>query len=135
MILAEAITAVRQHTPVTAEEAGIQYTGHLATVSVDETHALVYTDSGLELWVPLRFISSAASLSRAQHEFSAKHPHPGIDPVKRLKHTLDMFDGDTIDGAWAIRATSNMYSKGEVTGLTWGDLKALLARLEDNENG
>lgn len=57
------------------------------------------------------------------------HPHPGTDPVARLRHVVDVYESDVRDEDWAVRATSGIYSDGEVTGLTWGDLKALADRL------
>lgn len=67
--------------------------------------------------------------TRDQIEFEATHPHPGDDPVARLRHTLDVYGPDVRDEDWAIRATSGMYPAGGVTGLTWGDLKTLADRL------
>lgn len=56
------------------------------------------------------------------------HPHPGEDPVARLRHTLDLLKGRS-DEEFVVRATSNVYSDGEVTGLTWGALRTLADRL------
>jgi hypothetical protein len=67
--------------------------------------------------------------TREQHKFEQQHPHPGDDPIARLRHTLDIYKGDVRDDQWAIRATSGIYPDGEITGLTWGDLKALADRL------
>lgn len=63
--------------------------------------------------------------TRAQYEFERQHPHPGYDPVARLRHTLDIYANDVRDGDFAIRATTGMYPEGGTTGLTWGDLKAI----------
>lgn len=59
-------------------------------------------------------------------DFETLHPHPGTDPVARLRHTLDMYD-EVADDRMAVQATSGHYG-GEATGLTFGDLRAL-ARL------
>ena len=67
--------------------------------------------------------------TRAQHDFEQQHPHPGGDPVARLRHTLDVFGGAVEDDEWAIRATHGMYPDGGTTGLTWGDLRAIAGRL------
>jgi hypothetical protein len=63
-------------------------------------------------------------MRREDHEFISQHPHPGADPVARLRHTLDVY-ADRSDYEWAARATSGIYGDGEVTGLTWGDLRAI----------
>lgn len=57
-----------------------------------------------------------------------QHPHPGTDPVARLRHTLDVY-ADRPDGEWASIATTGIYSDGEKTGLTFGDLRAIADRL------
>lgn len=54
--------------------------------------------------------------------FIERHPHPGDDPLARLGHVLELF-ADQPDDEWAVTATSNAYSDGERTGLTWGDLR------------
>jgi hypothetical protein len=63
--------------------------------------------------------------NRAQYDFAEAHPHPGDDPINRLAHTLEMFDGQP-DEEMAILATSDAYPDGGKTGLTWGDLRAIL---------
>jgi hypothetical protein len=68
--------------------------------------------------------------TRDQHEFEQKHPHPGTDPIARLRHTLDVYGADVNDDDFAIRATSGMYPDGGVTGLTWGDLRAIAVALQ-----
>ena len=50
------------------------------------------------------------------------------DPVDRLAHTLAAFS-DSPDDDWVIRATSNVIPGHPVTGLAWGDLRALLRQL------
>lgn len=60
--------------------------------------------------------------------FAERYPHPGDDPIKRLRHTLDVWAGWPDDG-WAVDATNNAYPDGGRTGLTWGDLRKLAARL------
>lgn len=54
-------------------------------------------------------------------------PSPDGDAVQRLVHTLAAF-AETPDEEWAIRATGGLYGD-RTTGLTWGDLRELLARL------
>jgi hypothetical protein len=56
------------------------------------------------------------------------NPHPGSDPIARLRHTLDIYV-DQPDGEWVTVATSNLYGDGEKTGLTWGDLRAIAERM------
>lgn len=58
-----------------------------------------------------------------------KHPHPGDDPVARLRHVLDVFGDDAEDDRWVLTATHGVYGKNERTGLTFGDLRALAERL------
>lgn len=58
------------------------------------------------------------------YAFEAKHPHPGLDPVSRLRHTLDVFAGQP-DDRQVLRATSGIYGEGEWTGITLGDLRAI----------
>ena len=67
---------------------------------------------------------STTSQTRDQHD------EPGTDPVERLRHTLAIYEGQITDDEWVIRATSNVYGPGVTTGLTWGDLRALLAKLD-----
>jgi hypothetical protein len=64
------------------------------------------------------------------------HPYPSADPVQRLRHAVSLFAGQHPENV-AISATSNIYptrdclpgGSGYETGLTHGDLRALLARL------
>lgn len=58
----------------------------------------------------------------------AEHPHPGDDPVARLRHTLDMYT-EVDDDRIAVQATVGIYGKGVTTGLTYGDLRAIADRL------
>ena len=58
----------------------------------------------------------------------AQHPHPGDDPIARLRHTLNVFDGTMRDNEFVVIATSGIYREGK-TGLTWGDLRAIADRL------
>lgn len=57
-------------------------------------------------------------------EYANLHPHPGADPVARLKHALDVYSG-VEDERWALVATSGLHGASESTGLTFGDLRAL----------
>lgn len=59
-------------------------------------------------------------------DFIAQNPHPGDDPIARLRHTLDQYP-EVADDRMAVAATSGMYPEGD-TGLTFGDLRAV-ARL------
>lgn len=54
-------------------------------------------------------------------------PSPDGDAVQRLTHTLAVF-ATAADEDLAIRATGGLYGD-RTTGLTWGDLRQLLARL------
>ncbi|MCK9901309.1 hypothetical protein [Glutamicibacter sp. V16R2B1] len=57
----------------------------------------------------------------------------GPEPVsahERLTHTVQAFEG-TPDSEFAVVATSGVYGEGVKTGLTWGDLRALLAALPE----
>lgn len=58
----------------------------------------------------------------------AQHPHPGDDPIARLRHTLDQYS-EVDDDRFAVIATTSIYGPGEKTGLTWGDLRAIAERL------
>lgn len=66
--------------------------------------------------------------TRDKYNFAEQHPHPGTDPAARLRHTLDLYAGQP-DAEMAILATSNAYPDGGQTGVTWGDLRAIAARL------
>jgi hypothetical protein len=68
-------------------------------------------------------------IRHGQAEFAERFPHPGDDPVARLAHVVDLHPVMP-DGEWAVVATSNAYAVGGETGLTYGDLRALLARVE-----
>jgi len=56
-------------------------------------------------------------------------PEPGTNPISRLRHTVAVF-AETGENDWAVRATTNLYGGGIVTGLTHGDLRALLAAVD-----
>lgn len=58
-------------------------------------------------------------------------PHPGDDPIARLKHTLKAHD-QTPGHAWAIDATTGIYHEGR-TGLTFSDLSALETAIRKDE--
>ena len=71
------------------------------------------------------------------HEYNrnviASHPYPTADPVDRLRHVVSLF-ADSGPGEVAVMATSGIYPgdatvdgrNGGLTGLTHGDLRALL---------
>jgi hypothetical protein len=61
------------------------------------------------------------------------HPYPSADPLQRLRHTVSVF-ADAPDDEVVVMATNGIYPTGDTldgrsTGLTHGDLRALLARL------
>jgi hypothetical protein len=64
----------------------------------------------------------------------ATHPYPSADPVDRLRHTVSVF-GESGTDAVAVSATTGIYPPQDCiagtrqTGLTFGDLRALLDRL------
>jgi hypothetical protein len=60
----------------------------------------------------------------------AELPEPGDTPISHLRHTVAAFADDSPDDM-PIRATSGIYPEHEKTGLTWGDLRALLAMVEN----
>ncbi|AMM12302.1 hypothetical protein Salbus254_5874 [Streptomyces albidoflavus] len=51
---------------------------------------------------------------------------PPTSPREALAHTLAVF-ADEVDSGMAVVATRNQPVRGAVTGLTWGDLRALAA--------
>jgi hypothetical protein len=59
------------------------------------------------------------------HDFISRYPHPGTDPVARLRHVLDVYGEDVTDDRMAVQATGSAYQPGEQTGLTFGDLRAI----------
>ena len=61
----------------------------------------------------------------------AQFPPFSDDPVDRLRHTLAAF-ADTPDDRQLVTATANVPGMPEWTGLTWGDLRALLAKLDES---
>jgi hypothetical protein len=61
-------------------------------------------------------------------------PPASDDPVDHLRHTLASFT-DEPDRAMALTATSNLYAPRLRTGLTWGDLRAILRQLESGGAG
>jgi hypothetical protein len=61
-----------------------------------------------------------------EDDFIRDNPHPGDDPVARLRHTLDRYT-ETADTREVLIATRGLYPQGD-TGLTFGDLRAI-ARL------
>lgn len=54
------------------------------------------------------------------------------DPIERLRHTLATFARST-DTEWAVTATVRAVPGHERTGLTFGDLRALLALAESRD--
>lgn len=70
-------------------------------------------------------------MSRLYNE-AASLPEFTDDPVQRLAHTLAAYQ-DSDGDHWALRATSNAIPGHRVTGITWGDLRQLLQRLQADE--
>ncbi|MFI5938072.1 hypothetical protein [Actinoplanes sp. NPDC051494] len=60
-------------------------------------------------------------------EVRIKHPHPGDDPVARLRHALDVYEASPDDRVVLDVVGLGVYPEGATT-LTLGDLRAL-ARL------
>jgi hypothetical protein len=54
-------------------------------------------------------------------------PTPDGDAVQHLRHTVAAWE-DVADDTVAIHATSGLYD--QPTGLTWGDLREVLHRLD-----
>jgi hypothetical protein len=54
-------------------------------------------------------------------------PQP-TDPVSALRHVLALHEASDED--MAVDGTYNVYGKGVETGLTFGDLRAILVRLD-----
>jgi hypothetical protein len=59
------------------------------------------------------------------HNIAASLPPFTDDPVDRLRHTVAAYR-ETDPARWAITATANAYPAHDRTGLTYGDLAALL---------
>lgn len=68
--------------------------------------------------------------NRKDYEFIANHPEPSGSPVDRLQHVLDVYGDSAKNDQFAVEATRNIYGDGVVTGLTWGDLRGLLAEIK-----
>lgn len=66
---------------------------------------------------------------RFAREARAKLPEPGDDPISHLRHTLAGYTESQDDGM-PISCTYNVYGDGVRTGLTWGDLRAILAMID-----
>lgn len=67
--------------------------------------------------------SERLAAARARASAAAKAPRAA------LAHTLAAYADNPHDN-WAIRATSNAIPGHQVTGITWGDLRQLLQRLQ-----
>lgn len=66
---------------------------------------------------------------RFADEFRDRHPHPGDDPIARLRHTVDVFANSSSDEQIVV-ATAGVYGDAVTTGLTHGDLRAIVALLD-----
>jgi hypothetical protein len=77
-----------------------------------------------------------SAMDRIVRDTIAAHPHPTEDPLGRLRHTVSVCGDHRLDEV-AVLATSGIYPASETidnrdggsTGLTYGDLRELLARL------
>lgn len=67
----------------------------------------------------------------ADAELRDAWPEPPKTPLEALRHVLDVYRGED-DTAYAIRATTDRYNAAPETGLTYGDLKALLQLIEQS---
>lgn len=63
------------------------------------------------------------------HNLAANLPEFTDDPADRLAHTLAAY-ADRPDNDWALTATQNAIPGQDTTGITWGDLRALLNQLQ-----
>lgn len=61
------------------------------------------------------------------HRLREQYPDPGTDPIARLRHTLDVH-ADTSPDDCAVYATQGIHETS--TGLTYGDLRALLVTID-----
>lgn len=75
------------------------------------------------------------NMDRIARDTIAAHPYPSADPLDRLRHTVSVFADSPAD-ATVIIATSGIYppevsidQRHRHTGLTHGDLRALLEQL------
>jgi len=62
-------------------------------------------------------------------EARASLPEPGDDPISHLRHALAAF-GKQPDDEMVLTATWGVYGDNVKTGVTMGDLRALLAMVE-----
>lgn len=66
------------------------------------------------------------------HNIAASLPEFTDNPVDRLAHTLAAYSNRP-DTDWALEATRNAISGQDTTGITWGDLRAILIALQKGE--
>jgi hypothetical protein len=71
-----------------------------------------------------------AESARRNREFVAQHPQPDGTPEGSLRHLLDIY-ADAEDSALAMTATRGMYGPDVVTGIRFGDLRAIAQRLPE----
>lgn len=69
------------------------------------------------------------TVSDFYNEFKSEHGEMPTTPVEALKHVVSIF-ADEADDVMVVLATRNIYGKGVATGLTWGDLRAILKEIE-----
>lgn len=62
------------------------------------------------------------------HNLAAELPEFTGDPAARLAHTLAAYASRS-DSDWALIATTGIVPRHDTTGITWGDLRALLDRI------
>lgn len=66
------------------------------------------------------------------YNFAASLPEFTDDPVDRLAHTIAAY-ANRADSDSALDATRNAIPGHDWTGITWGDLRSLLAQLRGPE--
>lgn len=66
--------------------------------------------------------------TRETYAFIDKHPEPST-PIEALAHVVAVYH-DEVDARLMVQATQNIYGDGITTGLTMGDLRALLAAVQ-----
>lgn len=67
------------------------------------------------------------------HDLAAELPEFTDDPAARLAHTLAAYTAvysNRSDNDWALIATNGLIPGHDTTGITWGDLRALLDQIQ-----
>lgn len=72
-------------------------------------------------------------MTRTEEQFAQdardKCGDPGTTPVEHLRHVVAAFQ-DQPDSDMVVTASYNVYGDGVTTGMTWGDLRAILGMLD-----